>query len=393
MRPMLLICTLAVTLLMPSPGQAAEFVRVLIWEDAQRLDASAKEGALIQFPNGAQHLYEGVIQIRLDDRTLVLNGKPVAVDWLMLRARGGDLTVRSRGGSRQGMAHAWRNLVLGGFLYVTVRDGNLVVVNDIELEEYVFGVVPSEMNADWHVEALKVQAVTARTYALYRRMTNGAHDYDLVATTKDQVYRGRYGVNGRVREAVRSTRGLVLTYQNAPILAAYSSTAAGPTEDARNVWSKALPYLEGVECPFDSNSPHYQWTASFRIQDLEVSLREQGVAVGTIASVTPFAYSRAGRVTKVRILHSNGELILRGEDLRRTVGYKVIRSTLFEVESVGREVVLSGRGYGHAVGLCQWGAKELATLGYSYSAILAYYYPETTLRDLRKVRLSAPHIP
>ena len=85
MRPMLLICTLAITLLMPSIGQAAEFVRVLIWEDAQRLDASAEEGALIQFPNGAQHLYDGLIQIRLDNRALVLNGERLAVDRLMLR--------------------------------------------------------------------------------------------------------------------------------------------------------------------------------------------------------------------------------------------------------------------------------------------------------------------
>ncbi|MEC4669959.1 MAG: hypothetical protein VST65_10550, partial [Nitrospirota bacterium] len=108
---------------------------------------------------------------------------------------------------------------------------------------------------------------------------------------------------------------------------------------------------------------------------------------------TPFAYSRAGRVTKLRILHSQGELILRGQDLRRIMGYGVIPSTQFQVETFGREVILSGRGFGHAVGLCQWGAKELAELGYAHTAILAYYFPGTTLRDMRSTVLSSPPAP
>jgi stage II sporulation protein D len=194
-------------------------------------------------------------------------------------------------------------------------------------------------------------------------------------------------VDQRTHEAVEATRDMVLTYQGVPILAAFSSTAAGPTEDAINVWSKDLPYLKGVECPFDRNSPHFEWQASFTLENLEAALQAQGLPVGTIASLTPYAYSRAGRVTKIRVLHSLGELILRGEELRRAVGYQVIRSTQFEIDSVGREVLLSGRGAGHAVGLCQWGTKELAELGYPFHAILYYYFPGTTLQPLYRTRL------
>jgi stage II sporulation protein D len=194
-----------------------------------------------------------------------------------------------------------------------------------------------------------------------------------------------------VEQAVESTRGLVVTYQDAPIYAAFSSTAAGLTEDAVVVWSKDLPYLKGVECPFDIESPYYQWKASFKLETLEKNLRQLGFAVGTIATLTPLTQSRAGRVATLRILHSKGELVIRGEDLRKAVGYTVIPSTQFTIDSIGDEVGLSGYGAGHAVGLCQWGAKELAQLGYSYASILRYYYPGTELKDASLTK--APPIP
>jgi stage II sporulation protein D len=116
--------------------------------------------------------------------------------------------------------------------------------------------------------------------------------------------------------------------------------------------------------------------------------------VGTIATITPYSHSRAGRVATVRIVDSNGELILRGEDLRKAVGYTVIPSTQFAVEFIGQDVVISGYGAGHAVGLCQWGAKELAELGYSFSSILGYYYPGTELRDASLTQAPpAPSVP
>jgi stage II sporulation protein D len=102
--------------------------------------------------------------------------------------------------------------------------------------------------------------------------------------------------------------------------------------------------------------------------------------VGTIATLTPYLYSRSGRVDKIRILHSEGVLILRGQDLRKAVGYSVVLSTQFEVEVFGRLLILAGRGSGHAVGLCQWGAKELAERGYRFDTILHYYFPDTVLQ-------------
>src|SRR5262249_56057616 len=186
--------------------------------------------------------------------------------------------------------------------------------------------------------------------------------------------------------------GVGLTDEEGAIYGAFSYTAAGRTEDAVNVWSKECPYLKGVECPFDLDSPYYQWKVSFRLDKLEQNLRQQGFAVGTITSMEPLAFSRGGRVAKLRVVHSDGELILRGEDLRKAVGYSIVPSTQFTIESGAQEDGLSGYGAGHAVGMCQWGAKELAELGYSFSTILSYYYPGTDLQDMSLTKQPVPPI-
>lgn len=363
-------------LLLPDTGFAEDLMRVLLMQDAPRVEISSEHGLTVQLPSGETRRVAGPVVARPSAGSLTLNGERIAADAVTIWNRGGHLTV-ANGGNGAGDP---KSLVVSGSLKILLRGNGLSLINDVDLEEYIKGVVPAEMSPGWHPEALKAQAVVARTYALYQRMLNRSREYDLVATVQDQVYQGRQGVDHRVQEAVESTRGIAVAYQDAPIYAAFSSTAAGPTEDAMNVWSKDLPYLKGVDCPFDVNAPRYHWRAVLRLQELEQTFRRQGVDVGAIASLTPFTYSRAGRVTRLRILHSRGELILRGEDFRRLVGYSVVPSTQFDVVSMGWEIALSGRGAGHAVGLCQWGAKEMAEHGYPYTTILAYYFPGTELR-------------
>jgi stage II sporulation protein D len=362
-------------LLLPEISFADDLVRVLLMQDVQRVEVFSERGVAVLAPNGEARAYAVSVTVKPSVGSLLLNGERVAAESVTVQRRGGDLVVTNGNGAGE-----QKPLAVGGSLKILLRGSGLSLVNDVDLEEYIKGVVPAEMSPSWHPEALKAQAVVARTYALYQRMLNKSREYDLVATVQDQVYQGRQGVDQRIQDAVESTRGIAVAYQNAPIYAAFSSTAAGPTEDAVNVWSKDLPYLKGVDCPFDVNAPRYQWRVVLKVQDLEATFRKQGVDVGAIASLTPFAYSRAGRVTKLRILHSRGELILRGEDFRRLVGYSVIPSTQFDVESMGWEIALSGRGSGHAVGLCQWGAKEMAEHGYLYTTILAYYFPGTELK-------------
>lgn len=378
-----------------------ESVRVLLAQDLHRLEVTTQDDAVIATVNGHDRLFKAPVVVAAPKTGITINGVTMSVtgltlrpirNWLSLGMNGKTVATAPAAGTSNGSSPK-NALDVSGVVQVLQRGKGLMVVNHVDLEEYVKGVVPSEVNAAWHLEMLKAQAVAARTYALYLRGLSAGRDYDVVASIQDQVYRGRHGIDGQVEQAVEATRGLVVTYQDAPIYAAFSSTAAGPTEDAMNVWAKDLPYLKGVECPFDLNSPYYQWRASFKIDALEQSLRQQGFSVGTIATLTPLTYSRAGRVATLRLLHSGGELILRGEDLRKAVGYTVVPSTQFAIESIGAEVVLIGYGAGHAVGLCQWGAKELAELGYSHTTILQYYYPGTELKHVSVTKPPVPALP
>jgi stage II sporulation protein D len=371
-----------------TPTEAAQSIRVLLASDVQRIEVRAERTVWVTDEQDRARSFHSALSVEVRGPAMFVNGVRATGDQLTVRSGEQDLKVSlpRRNGASDGISAQPNDdksaLQVSGLVQLVRRGKGLLVINHVDLEEYVKGVVPAEVNSAWHPEMLKAQAVAARTYALYQHMLSASRDYDVAASIQDQVYRGRQGIDARVEQAVEATRGLVVTHEGAPIYAAFSSTAAGITEDSVVVWSKDLPYLKGVECPFDVESPYYQWKASFKIDTLEQNLRQQGVAVGTIATLAPLTYSRAGRVATLRILHSKGELILRGEELRKAVGYTVIPSTQFTIESIGPEVVLAGYGAGHAVGLCQWGAKELAELGYSFSTILRYYYPGTELQHM-----------
>lgn len=262
-----------------------------------------------------------------------------------------------------------------GTFRIEQRPGSFLAINELDLEDYLKGVVPVEISPQWHPEVLKVQAIVARTYALYRRQINTGRGYDLVSTTADQVYGGQSQEHPVADQAIAETQGLVLSYQGRLILSAYHSTSAGPTENAQEVWGMDLPYLKGVHCPFDRRSPRFQWLREMALDHIQAAFSRNGYPISMIATLTPFDRTPSGRVRRIRVLHSEGEIILRGEELRRILGYSELPSTQFNLEHNGRDVKMQGRGSGHGVGLCQWGAKEMAELGYRFDRILKYYYP------------------
>jgi stage II sporulation protein D len=359
---------LAILVLLSVGHASAQTIRVALDQQAESVALASSQGFII-----SHHRSDEISRsrsVRIDVASggggLVVDGRRVRTDQVELRGRNGDIILNG--------------MTLPGRLIVKRLNHRLLVIIELDLEEYIKGVVPAEMNSAWHLEALKVQAIAARTYAVYQIRQGTNKDFDIFASTKDQVYRGRSANNFSVIRAVEETRNLIVTYEGLPIFAAYHSTAAGPTEDAAYVWSMDLPYLKGVECPFDIESPRYQWRTDVSVPSLEQRLREEEFPVGIIASIDPVSYSPSGRVAQVRILHSGGELFLRGEDLRRVVGYTMLASTMFDLEVTGLRIQFTGRGAGHGVGLCQWGAKVLAERGYSAGTILRYYYPGTEIR-------------
>jgi stage II sporulation protein D len=386
------VCLLSLS----SAAEGAESIRVLLSAEVSRLDIRADTPLKMTDSKGRGQVLRTLVQVATGEQGFLLNGLRVQAEQVTLQAGEQGLTLTfprtawKFNGAAMSSGDAGMVISVSGLVHLVRKGKGFLVINRVDVEEYVKGVVPAEVSSTWHPEMLKAQAVAARTYALYQQMLSATREYDVVATVQDQVYRGKQGMDPVILRAVEDTRGLVVTYQDAPIYAAFSSTAAGLTEDAMNVWSKDYPYLKGVECPFDLMSPYYQWKSSFKMDTLEQNLRQQGFPVGKIATITPFSFSRGGRVAKLRVLHSGGELVLRGEELRKAVGYTIIPSTQFAIELIGRDVVLSGFGAGHAVGMCQWGAKELAELGYPFTAILRYYYPGTELQDMTLANAPIP---
>ncbi|GJL69367.1 MAG: cell division protein [Nitrospirales bacterium] len=378
-------------MLFPPVVEAAEpAIRVGLVDAAQVLSIQSSDSFFLRLASGKRFHISGRVTIRMQGVGLLLNDRPVADSHLWVEGSAGTYQVRvetkRETSTSSNSAPEW---VVRGPLEIQSNPSGLALINWINLEEYVAGVVSGEVGAKWPLEALKAQAVAARTYVLYKKIENQLQSFDVVAGVQDQVYHGHSVRAESVLQAVAATRGQVVTYENRPIFAAYSSTAAGPTEDALYVWALDLPYLKGVDCPFDEQAPRYDWRTSFSFDFLEQQLVKEGYDVGKIATFTPYTFTPSGRVDRVRLLHSRGEIILRGQDLRRVVGYSKIFSTQFSIESLGQEVVVVGHGAGHAVGMCQWGMREMAELGYDYQSIIRHYYPHTILLPLDRVLLTA----
>jgi stage II sporulation protein D (peptidoglycan lytic transglycosylase) len=342
---------------------AGETIRVALAPDLASVTISGSPDLVLASPDGGLVAQGLTLPVRIvpGPRGLTIQGEPTDLQEAIASSAGGEIRVNDQ--------------TFGGVLHIALLRDKLRLINELDVEEYLKGVVPIEISPEWNPEALKVQAIIARTYVLHQKGANLGREYDVLATTADQVYGGRAVEKPAANRAVLETRGLVLTYDGALILSAYHSTAAGPTESASEVWGIDLPYLRGVSCPFDHNSPYYAWDRSFPMDTVQESLEKAGYNVGTIASITPYRWTGAGRISRLRLLHSRGELILRAEDLRRILGYRELPSTHFKIEKMGREMEVQGNGYGHGVGLCQWGAKEMAEMGYGYEKILKYYYP------------------
>ena len=298
-----------------------------------------------------------------------------------LHVEGEELRLTPR--TKTSLVHAGGKPYRGG-LEVKWRAGGLTVVNTLNLEEYLYGVVPKEAPTQWQMAALRAQAIVARTYALYKRSREANRDYDVAAQyIRDQHYDGYGAEHPRTTQAVDDTRGLVLTCHGDLIPTYYHAESAGYTENSEDVWSSPHPCLRAVKTQMHPASPYLQWSASMPLQDIRAALTKRGYAVGPIRRLEPIQYSPAGRITLLKIGHKLGETVVRGTDFRLALGPEVIRSTRFTVYIRDGRAFFAGQGWGHGVGLCQWCSQGMAELGYDHEAILIHYYQGAKLMHYR----------
>jgi len=257
--------------------------------------------------------------------------------------------------------------------------GRITVINELDLEEYLYGVLKMEVDPRWPADALKAQAVAARTLALYSVNRFNAEGYDVRATTDSQVYGGVIAEDPRTTGAVDATRGQVLTYDGRPIFAAYHSDSGGYTEASELVWGGRYAYLRAVADPYTPAPP---WTLRLDLAAFEERLRRAGRALPGVTTVEVADVSPSGRAAAVRITSALGASTLRGTELRTILGAEALKSTLFTVRMLRDEqpsIEFTGRGSGHGVGMSQWGARGQALVGRSYVDILRYYYTGVSL--------------
>ena len=253
------------------------------------------------------------------------------------------------------------------------------IVNLLDLEQYLYAVVPREMSPRWPAAALQAQAICARTYVLQR--SNPQRAYDLVPSEIDQVYSGMDGESPDGRNAVDATTRQVLRFGALFATVAYSSCCGGHTEASADAWGNAaVPYLDGVRCTYCTASPNYRWSSAISLEDVGQQFASQLAAFGALRDIRPAQYDPSGRVRMFELVAEHGGLSVKGGAFRLAVGPRLMRSLLItavRLDSGTREVTMEGYGLGHGVGMCQWGARGMALAGRSARDVLSFYFPGT----------------
>lgn len=250
--------------------------------------------------------------------------------------------------------------------------GGITVINIVDLEDYLLSVLPSEMPSSWPLEALKAQAVAARSYAIANIGKHSKEGYDLRATIDDQVYNGVSSENANSNRAVAETEGLILKHEGKPVSAFFHSTSGGSTEVAEHVWGRPVPYLRMVP-DYDDMSPHFAWNRKVKVDDMA---RAIGADLGPLTSFSIVSRTPSNRVKDTVLVGANGSKTISGETLRKV--FK-LPSTNFNIVCKDNTLEFLGRGNGHGLGLSQWGARALAEHGYNAAQILTYYYKDVSV--------------
>lgn len=321
------------------------------------------------------------------------------------------------------------------YIAFLIKENEILLLNHIELDRYLYGVLPREIPAGSPMEALKAQAIALRSYTMANINKHINEGYNLCDKVHCQVYGAYDNENPATNQAIDETKGTYAYYDGKIIDATFHSTSGGYTEDSLNVWGNSVPYLVAVKDEFSANSPNSNWTVEITARELKDKLFSSGVDIGDIIEIQPLDITEANRVQKLKIRGTKGEHVLSSSNFRNLVGTSLLKSTWFNVATTGvssntkvyalsgdgttpvqmnlddayilndgnksivsRDIisraigkdrtssldersdskpttfVFNGKGYGHGVGMSQYGAMEMAKQGYNYEEIIKHYY-------------------
>lgn len=350
-----------------APAQASVIMRVAIKREVNQVTLGSSTDAIVKDATGKK-----------------LGKLPARTEYFAQAVPGGIALDKWRSNlfwieptSNKGFVYIGDRWYRGRTLVVPTEKG-LTAVNWVDLEEYLYSVIGGEMNHNWPTEALKAQAIAARTYALHEREKRRKHPLFDVGNTPDrwQIYKGVISEHRNTLAAVNATAGQVLTYKNKVILSVFHACSGGHTENVEDVWGgKKLPYLRAVR-DFDRDVRQCNWVRTFSPRDIGSKFPE----VGTVKQMKVEKLSPYNSVTALKIVGDKGEKVLKGEKVRTALKLK---STRFTVSQGNGGFILKGLGYGHGVGMSQWGAYNLAKRGINHLQILGHYFRGVSLTPIQ----------
>jgi len=329
---------------------------------------------------------------------------------------------------------AFNTLKYRGSLFVKrIAAGHINVYNELPYEQYLYGVVPAEVPSSWHMEALKAQAVAARNYGILNIGKHTTDGFDVCNGQHCQAYRGFSHENARTNQAVEETKGKLVLFNDKLIPTYFHSSSGGRTENSENIWTATLPYIRAVDDTYGLGSPHDNWTKKYNKNDLKAKLAANNIDVGDIIDIVPLSVSVNGRVTCLEVRGTKSTVKLEKEKIRSIMGSSEVRSIWYNlttdadvfvkdgsngkastnragslyvvsangvqklnspnnkvyirnqnstasISAVPEYYLFTGKGWGHGLGMSQYGAKGMAEAGFNFIQILEYYYTGTKVK-------------
>ena len=346
-------------------------VRILHTTKTIRVNASGPYN-FMPLSGGKVYAVKSAMTVSRKGRSLSINGKKFTGDVLFSPQQPSDvLAVNGR---------RYR----GVLIFEPIAGGRIDVVNQLSMDQYLYGVLPREVGGDWALEALKAQAVVSRTYVMANLATDPAQRYDVYNDVYSQVYGGLEDEAPMANRAVDETRGeFLVDNEGKPVEAFFHSSCGGYTETPENVWrnhpaSDAFMTIRDDYCKAD---PYNHWTLHLSASTIRTRLRRSGInLVGSIDRIKIAGKTPSGRAAFFAVHTNRGTATIPGNKFRMALGPESLRSTLLlSLKQSGHDYYFEGRGWGHGVGLCQWGAKGRAEVGQTYDQILKAYYPRARL--------------
>lgn len=355
------------------PAQASVIMRVAIKRDVKQVKVGSSTAAIVKDGSGRSL---GQLPGRQSYIAQAVSGGVALDKW-----KSALFWIEPQG---KGFVYIGDRWYRGRTLVIPTEKG-LTAVNWVDLEEYLYSVLGGEMDARWHPEALKAQAIAARSYALYRRQRQQTNPLYDVGNTPDrwQIYKGVIAEHPKIYAAVDTTAGQVLTHNNQIIESVFHACSGGHTENVEDVWGNSLPYLRAVP-DFDLSTPNLakiaprcKWQKSFSSTEISKKFPE----VGDVKEIKPVELSPFNSVKKLQIVGEKGIKELKGEQVRTSLKLNSTRFTVSKKED--DTFVLNGLGWGHGLGMSQYGASYLANQGYNHLQILNHYYKNVALAPIQ----------